>query len=303
MKILVTGGAGFIASHLADSLLEYGYKVIVVDNLRSGKTNQIPIGATFFCTDILDPSLEQAFLTYTPDIVYHYAAQIDVKISTSQPELDAMTNVVGTLKVLELCKKYEVKKIVYASTAAVYGDAEHMPISEDHINNPISFYGISKYTPEMYIELYSRLYGLDYTIFRYANVYGTRQNINSEAGVIPIFLNKLLNRERPVIYGDGEHTRDFLYVRDVITANLLALSQGSRNTYNVSNNRPTTINELLRLMCELTGRPFDPIYSNPRLDDIVHSNLDNRKVIEQLRWTPEYNLRSGLSEIVNYYCR
>lgn len=303
MNVLVTGGAGFIASHLVDSLLEQGHNVTVVDNLTSGNSDQIPSGANFYHADILDPSLEQTFCKIRPEVVFHYAAQIDVKVSTTQPELDAMSNVIGTIKVLELCRKYGANKIVYPSTAAVYGDTEQVPISEEHRKNPISFYGISKYTPERYIELYSKLHGLDYTILRYANVYGIRQNPKGEAGVIPIFLSKLLKNERPVIFGSGEQTRDFLYIKDVLAANMLALSNGSRDIYNISNNRSTSVNHLLQLMCELTSRSFDPIYTTARLDDIVHSRLDNSKAIEQLGWKPNYDLRSGLDEVIKYYYR
>lgn len=301
MNVLITGGAGFIASHLVDSLLHAGHQVSVVDNLSTGNYDYLPPNAELFQTNILDEQLDRAFMACRPQIVFHHAAQIDVQTSMKKPDFDAMTNIVGTLKVLECCRKYGVKKIVYASSAAVYGVPELLPITEDHRKKPISFYGVSKFSPERYIELFSDLYGLDYTILRYSNVYGIRQDPKGEGGVISSFLSKLLLRENPTIFGDGEQTRDFIYVKDVVSANIAAITKGYRGTYNISCNSQLSVNRLLQLMCSIMDRPFEPQYESPREGDIIHSRLDNTKAIHDLRWRPSHDIESGLTETINYY--
>lgn len=301
MKVLVTGGAGFIGSHVVDLLIENGYEVVIVDNLSTGKEEFINEKAIFYKKDITDDDLYEIFEKEKPDYVIHQAAQIDVQKSIDNPVFDAKVNVLGTVNLLECCRKSGVKKTVYASSAAVYGNPEYLPIDEGHRINPISYYGISKHTPEHYFEVYRQLYDLKYTILRYANVYGIRQDPKGEGGVISIFIDKMLKGEMPVIFGDGNQTRDFVYVKDVAKANLLALEKGDNEIVNISTNKPTSINELVDLMNKIMNTSLEPVYKEPRKGDIVHSYLDNKKALDVLGWKPEYSLEEGLKETIEYY--
>lgn len=301
MKILITGGAGFIASHIVDKLIELNHSVIVVDNLSSGKKCHLSPRVKFYQADLLDESLHDIIQNESPEIVIHHAAQIDVQTSLRNPSFDATVNINGTIQLLEAIKTAGVRKMIYASSAAVYGTPLYLPVNENHPVQPLSFYGISKHTPEHYIQVYSTLYGLDYTILRYANVYGTRQDPQGEGGVVSIFIDKLLNGEQPIIYGDGEQTRDFIYVQDIVEANVAALSRGSRSIYNISCNQQTTVNELLLSMCRILNQPYAPEYKPAREGDIVNSCLDNTTAIKELNWLPKYSLQDGLRETCEYY--
>ncbi|KKC30214.1 SDR family oxidoreductase [Caldanaerobacter subterraneus] len=301
MKVLVTGGAGFIGSNIVDLLIGNGHGVVIVDNLSTGKEEFINKKAIFYKKDIADDDLYEIFEKEEPDYVIHQAAQIDVQKSVNNPAFDAKVNILGTVNLLECCRKSGVKKIVYASSAAVYGNPEYLPIDEVHKINPISYYGISKHTAEHYFEVYSQLYGLKYTILRYANVYGIRQDPKGEGGVISIFIDKMLKGERPIIFGDGKQTRDFVYVKDVAKANLLALKRGDNEVVNISTNKPTSINELVEIMNKIMNTSLKPIYTEPRKGDIIHSYLDNKKALEVLGWKPEYSLEDGLRETIEYY--
>ncbi|WNQ10949.1 NAD-dependent epimerase/dehydratase family protein [Paenibacillus aurantius] len=301
MNILITGGAGFIASHLTDALLEEGHRVAVLDNFSTGKRENVNPKAEVYEMDILDEGLSRVFESFRPEVVYHHAAQIDVQTSLKQPMFDAKVNILGTIHLLEQCVKHGARKIIYASSAAAYGTPEYLGVDERHSVKPLSFYGISKHTPEHYIEAFSRLHGLDYTILRYANVYGIRQDPKGEGGVVSIFLDKLLSGEQPLIYGDGEQTRDFIYVRDLVTANRQALTRGSGGLFNISRNEQTSVNELLQLMGGILGTQAEPSYREAREGDIVHSRLDNTRALEALEWTPRYTLSEGLEETCAYY--
>ncbi|SNX52904.1 SDR family oxidoreductase [Thermoanaerobacterium sp. RBIITD] len=301
MNILVTGGAGFIGSNIVDFLIDNGYDVVVVDNMSTGKKENINKRARFYNVDITDSNLYKVFENEKIDVVIHHAAQIDIQKSIKDPVFDAKVNILGTINLLECCRKYGVKKIIYASSAAVYGNPEYLGVDEKHRVYPISYYGISKHTPEHYFEVYNELYGLKYTVLRYANVYGIRQDPKGEGGVISIFIDKMLKGERPVIFGDGEQTRDFIFVKDVAKANLLALKKGDNEIINISTNKAITINELVDIMNEIMGTYLKPIYTNSRKGDIVHSYLDNKKALEVLGWEPEYQLEQGLKETIEYY--
>ncbi|GAB7389271.1 SDR family oxidoreductase [Bacillaceae bacterium] len=301
MKILVTGGAGFIGSHIVEKLVEQQHEVIVVDTLLTGKEEFIHPKAFFYKVNITAKELEEVFAIERPNAVIHQAAQIDVQRSLREPWYDAQVNILGTINLLECCRKYHVEKIIYASSAAVYGDPQYLPLDEQHAINPMSFYGISKHTPEHYIQAYARLYGLKYTILRYANVYGPRQDPKGEGGVISIFIDNLLRDERPVIYGDGEQTRDFVYVSDVAAANVAALTLGDDEIINISCNQQTSINELFSMLTSIMGKEMEPIYREPRPGDILHSYLDNSKALLKLNWKPRYTLRDGLQATVQYY--
>lgn len=302
MKILVTGGAGFIASHIADKLVELKHDVVVVDNLSTGKREYINSQARFYKCDITDyERLKLAFYIEEPEIVIHHAAQIDVQTSLKRPSFDAQNNIIGTINILECCRKLNVRKIIYPSSAAVYGNPQYLPVDEEHPIKPISFYGISKYTPEYYIRVYSELYGIKYTIFRYSNVYGIRQDPKGEGGVVSIFVDRLLKGETPFIYGDGEQTRDFIYVKDVAKANVLALDRGDNQIIDISTNNPVTINELYKIMKEISGSSVGVEHKVAREGDILHSYLDNKKALKYLGWKPEYDIENGLNETIGYY--
>ncbi|WP_438448559.1 NAD-dependent epimerase/dehydratase family protein [Gorillibacterium sp. sgz5001074] len=303
MNILVTGGAGFIASHIVDSLIEAGHAVSVMDDLSTGSRANLNGSARFFEGDLTVADLASLFTEVRPEVVIHHAAQIDVQASIRNPERDAAVNIVGTIRLLEQCAAFGVRKLLYASSAAVYGVPETSIIKETHPLRPISCYGLSKLTPERYIELFSTLYGLDYTILRYANVYGTRQDPKGEGGVVSVFLQQLLTGKHPVIFGTGEQTRDFIYVKDIAAANLAALQRGSAGIFNIGSSRPTTVNELLRRMCELMGQPYVPVYGPARPGDILHSRLDNQAALDHLHWAPRYDLDAGLMETLDYYSR
>ena len=302
MRILVTGGAGFIASHIVDKLIELKHHVCIVDNLFNGKEDNINDKATFYKCDITEmEKLKIVFKVEKPEVVIHHAAQIDIQISIEKPVFDAEVNIIGTINILECCREFGVRKIIYPSSASVYGEPRYLPVEENHEINPISFYGISKHTPEHYIKAYARLYGFTYSIFRYANVYGERQDPTGEGGVVSIFVDKLLNNQIPFIFGNGEQTRDFIYVKDIAEANILALYKGDNEIMNISSNKATTVNELFMLMRDIAGSNVEAIYKDVRKGDIEHSYLDNEKARKKLGWKGRFKLEDGLRETVQYY--
>ena len=302
MRILVTGGAGFIASHVVDKLIELKHHVCIVDNLFNGKEDNINDKATFYKCDITEmEKLKIVFKVEKPEVVIHHAAQIDIQISIEKPVFDAEVNIIGTINILECCREFGVRKIIYPSSASVYGEPRYLPVEENHEINPISFYGISKHTPEYYIKAYARLYGFTYSIFRYANVYGERQDPTGEGGVVSIFVDKLLNNQIPFIFGNGEQTRDFIYVKDIAEANILALYKGDNEIMNISSNKATTVNELFMLMRDIAGSNVEAIYKDVRKGDIEHSYLDNEKARKKLGWKGRFKLEDGLRETVQYY--
>jgi len=307
---MVTGGAGFIGSHLVDSLLERDCEVVVVDNLNTGKRENVNAGARFYKMDIREEDIRGVLQRERPKAVFHLAAQVDVGFSLAEPALDADINIVGTINLLESCCRCGVKKIVYASSAAVYGNPRYLPVDEKHPLVPESGYGVSKQVVESYLELYRRLYGVNYIVLRYANVYGPRQDAAGEGGVVAIFTDRLLRGEAPEIFGDGEQTRDFIYVKDVTAANLAALDflwkgnsySGKVNShggvFNISTGERVSVNVLYRLIRKFTGSRAEARYCPPRPGDIRHSCLENRLAREILGWSPRYVLKKGLLETV-----
>lgn len=298
MKVLVTGGAGFIGSQIADSLLERGDQVIIVDNLSTGILNHVSEQASFYNCDITSEQLSHVFELEQPDYVIHHAAQIDVQKSMKSPLEDANINIIGTLNILDNCKKNGVQKIVYASSAAVYGQPISRSIDENHPIVPISNYGISKYAPEIYIRAYQQLFGLKFTILRYANVYGIRQSAKGEGGVVSIFMDKVMKNQTLTVFGNGNQTRDFINVSDVVRANLMSLTSGDNLTFNVSTDTSVSINELIKAIESVTGIQPKVIYEDMRPGDIVHSRLNNQQIIQALDWQPIVSIEQGLQEII-----
>ncbi len=298
MKVMVTGGCGFIGSHIVDLLCEAGHTVAVADNLSTGNLSNLNPLAKLYEVDIRSDAFRDAVRDFSPEVIYHEAAQIDIQKSIRESSFDAEINVVGTVKVLEAVRDFGVKKIIYASSAAVYGNPEYLPVDENHPKAPMSFYGISKFTPEYYIRTFSEMYGFKFTILRYANVFGVRQDPKGEGGVVSIFTDKLLRGESPVIFGDGEQTRDFVYVGDIAGANFAALKAGDGEVINVSTCKKTTVNELVEIM---SGGSCKPEYRDARPGDILHSYLDNTKLKTSLGYDIKYSLEEGIRLTMDYY--
>ncbi|QHT59920.1 NAD-dependent epimerase/dehydratase family protein [Paenibacillus lycopersici] len=301
MKVLVTGGAGFIGSHVVNALIQNDHNVIVVDNLSTGSKEKLHSDVKHYQVDITSEDLFDVVNEERPAAIIHHAAQIDVQLSLKEPVYDARVNILGTLNLLEAARKTGVEKIVYASSAAAYGNPLYLPVDENHPVAPISFYGASKFTPELYFELYSKLYNIRYVILRYANVYGIGQEVKGEGGVVAVFINRFINGETPVIYGDGEQTRDFVYVKDIAEANINALHFGNDVICNISRNEQTSINELINVLGDISGNGLIPRYAKERLGDIKHSRLDNSAALKELNWKPRYNLYNGLEETFTFY--
>lgn len=298
MRVLVTGGAGFIGSHIVDRLIEEGATVAVVDNLSMGKEGNLNKRASLYREDITSPALECIFKHERPEVVIHHAAQIDVRRSVADPVSDARINILGSINVLDAAVRYGVRKVVYASSAAAYGDPEQVPVAEEHPIKPTSPYGVSKYVVEHYLRLYRRLHGLQFTALRYANVYGPRQDPLGEGGVIAIFTHRIARGRGVTIFGDGEQTRDFVDVSDVARANVLALTQGDGTIVNISRSEETSINRLVQLFEALTGREIDVTYAPERAGEIRRSALSNRRALEVLGWSPTVDLRDGLGRVL-----
>jgi UDP-glucose 4-epimerase len=298
MKICITGAAGFIGSHVFEACVDAGYEAIAMDNLSHGKESNLPIIARLYNVDITKKEVEFLLKDEKPDFVIHLAAQVDVSTSVDNSLTDASVNIMGTLNLLEACCKAGVRKVVYISSAAVYGHPQYLPIDEEHPVLPLSPYGISKYVPEMYLRHFFYHYGLEYTVLRYANVYGPRQDPSGEGSVVAIFIDRLLKGETPVIYGDGEQTRDFIYVKDVAQGTLQALEGGNGAVFNVSSGKRVSVNELYAMLQKLMGNEITARYAPPRPGDILHSCLANRKARKKLGWEPRYSLSEGLAETV-----
>ncbi|WP_069650408.1 NAD-dependent epimerase/dehydratase family protein [Caloranaerobacter ferrireducens] len=304
MRVLVTGGAGFIGSHIVDRLINLGYEVAIIDNLSTGNKNNVNKYAQFFYGDILDDNLlTEVFFNFKPKIVVHHAAQSNAQKSINNPINDCETNILGTINLLEMARTFNIEKFIYASSAAVYGETGCIKIDEYYQKQPISFYGISKMTPEFYIETYHKIYGLKYTIFRYSNVYGPRQNPHGEGGVISVFINQMLNDINPTIYGDGTQTRDFIYVDDVVEANLAALNMDVCGIFNISTNIETSINELFELLNNVLKKKYELKYSKWKDGDILRSCLDNSKAKDLLEWKPNFSLKQGIEKTIEYYVK
>lgn len=304
-RVLVTGGAGFIGSHLVEALLARGHRVAVVDNLSTGRRENVPREADLHAVDVCDgPRLGAVFEAFRPEVVYHLAAQTSVRRSTGDPAGDATANVVGSINVLEASVRAGVEKVIYASSGgAIYGEPERLPVREDHPVRPLSPYGLSKYVAELYLRLYRDSHGLRYCVLRYPNVYGPRQDPCGEAGVVAIFSRALLTGDRPVIFGDGRQTRDYVYVADVVEASLLCLDRGDDGVYNLGWGREVSVLELLASLQEVLGTRVEPRYDPPRPGEVRRICLDASRAREELGWRPTTPLAEGLRLTATWVAR
>ena len=296
MKILVTGGAGFIGSHVVDKFIAEGHDVAVVDDLSTGFRENINPKARFYEVNICNAkALEEVFRREQPEVVDHHAAQMDVRHSVDDPVFDATTNILGSLNLILAAVKHRIRKFIYISTGgAIYGEPTHLPVDESHPVNPESQYGVSKHTVEHYLYVYGHQSDLTYTILRYPNVYGPRQNPKGEAGVIAIFIGKMLQGVTPRIFGDGEQVRDYVHVNDIVRANSLALVNGKNDFYNIGSGVGTTVNELYRLLSKmLLFRPA-ATYAPARTGELQKIYIDSQKAMRELGWKAEVPVEQGL---------
>ena len=300
MKAFVTGGAGFIASHIVDRLILKGHDVAIIDNLSNGKKENINKKIKFYQRDIND-NLDEIFQNERPEIVIHTAAQVMLRKSIEDPIFDAKQNIMGTINILEACRKFGVKKIIYTSTGgARVGEPEYLPVDENHPLNPISPYGISKHTAEHYIFMYNKLYGLDYLIFCFGNVYGPRDDVKS-GRVCMIFFDKLMKNEQPSIYGDGEQTRDFIYVLDI--ANFITESLYKNPThklFHLAYGEQISVNRIFDIIKNLIGTNVNPKYVSAIKGEVRDILLDTKLVKKELGWKPEHDIASGLKETYDW---
>jgi UDP-glucose 4-epimerase len=302
MRILVTGGAGFIGSNVVDGFVADGHDVAVLDDLSTGRREFVHPRARFFEIDLADAAaVESCVSEFRPDVVDHHAAQIDVRRSVDDPQRDARINILGAITLLEACRRHGVSKVIYASTGgAIYGEGRFLPATEEHPIHPESPYGASKYAVEQYLYIWRLLHRVDFTVLRYPNIYGPRQNPHGEAGVNAIFIGLMLDGKRPRIFGDGDQVRDYLYVGDVVEANRLALARGGGAVVNLGTGVGTSVNDIFRTLRELLHFEGEPIYEPPRPGEIGRIYLDASRAREVLGWQPRVTFREGLERTVEW---
>ncbi|MEW5801565.1 MAG: NAD-dependent epimerase/dehydratase family protein [bacterium] len=302
MKVLVTGGAGFIGSQVTDSLIEKGYKVTVVDDLSTGKRTFINPKAKFYHLDIRDSRLKAVFSEERPDILCHYAAQASVQKSVEDPVHDADINIFGTLILLKLALSHGAKKCIFASTAgAIYGEQEAFPADETHPARPISPYGAAKLAAESYLYYYHAVYGLDYIVLRYASVYGPRQDSLAEAGMVATITEHMLGGKSPTVSGDGEQTRDFIFIDDAVAANLAAIDFSGSDIFNIGTGIETSINQLFQHIADLSGVRVEKTSVPAKKGEPRRSVISPEKAIKALHWQPKTSLPEGLRKTIEYF--
>jgi len=302
-KILVTGGAGFIGSHVVDLFVTQGYEVVVLDDLSTGHASNLNPAAKFYQMDIRSPQIREVLEAEKPDYISHHAAQMDVRRSVAQPLFDADVNILGSINLIEHAREFKAKHFLYISTGgAAYGEPEQLPCDETHPVNPICPYGASKHTVEHYLYMHYVNYGLKYTVLRYPNVFGPRQDPHGEAGVVAIFTGKMLAGEQVIINGDGDQTRDFVYVGDCARANHLALTIDHQpGIYNLGWGRPTSINDIFSTLEKITGYTLPVQYAPAKVGETRHIYLDASKIKKELGWAPTVTLEEGLEKTVAYF--
>lgn len=304
MKILVTGGAGFIGSHVTDRYIAAGHQVVVVDNLTTGKMENLNPKALFYRADIRDPGIEEILAGERPEVINHHAAQIDVRRSVRDPVFDASVNILGMLNLLEKAVRQEVSRFIFASSGgAIYGDqAENSaPAGEEIPQRPVSPYGVAKATGEMYLRYYNVVHGLDYVALRYGNVYGPRQDPFGEAGVVAVFTEKILARGQPIINGDGLQTRDYVYAEDVAEANLLALHSGASGSFNIGTGVEKNVNELFRILLQIAGQTAQEVHGPAKPGEQRRSVLNCARAKTDLNWQAKISFAEGLRRTVEYF--
>jgi UDP-glucose 4-epimerase len=302
VKILITGGAGFIGSSIADAYLDAGHEVVVVDNLYSGKRENVPAKARFHEVDITSPKIAEVLEAERPDVISHHAAQMDVRLSVASPAFDAEVNVIGSIRLYEAAVKNGVKKVLFASSGgAAYGEQMRFPAREGDPTNPVSPYGVSKRSGELYLFYYHAVHGLPYVAFRYANVYGPRQDPHGEAGVVAIFSEKLLRGEPPRINGDGKQTRDYVFIEDLVRANLSALDGSFVGPINIGTGRETDVVTLAQRLIAICGKKIDPVYGPAKAGEQRRSVIDPAVAERELGWKPRVVLEDGLSRTYEWF--
>ncbi len=302
MKILVTGGAGFIGSNVVDGFIRQGHQVTVVDNLSNGLEANVNKKAQFIKADIRSVIMDTVFEKMQPDVLCHHAAQIDLRKSITDPIFDADVNIMGSLNLLHACVKHRVKKVIFASTGgAIYGEQDYFPTDENHPVHPLSPYGVAKLTLEKYLYFYHKNNGIDYVVLRYSNVYGPRQNPRGEAGVVALFTEKLLTDQESIINGDGTQTRDFIFVEDVVRANLLALDYSQTEIFNIGTGIETKINQIFDMLKKKTGSKKEAVHGPAVPGELKRCALSYTRVEKLLGWKPKYQLEEGITRTVDYY--
>ena len=304
MKVMVTGGAGFIGSHLVDRLIQDGHEAVVVDNLSTGKRKHVNRAARLYKLDVQSPRLERVFRKERPSVWMHLAAQMDVRRSVEDPIFDAQSNILGTINVLEQAVRHGSRKVVFASSGgAIYGEQEVFPAPESHPTRPLSPYGISKLAGEFYLAYYQQYSGIQYVSLRYSNVYGPRQDPHGEAGVVAIFTQKMLSGEQPIVNGTGRQTRDFVFVEDVVDAHLAVMGKDVQGCYNVGVGEETSINELFGMLADLTKSGSKQVHGPAKKGEQARSVVDSTKLRQELGWEPRTPLSEGLSRTVEFFRR
>ena len=301
MKIVVTGGAGFIASHVVDAYIDLGHEIVVVDDLSAGKRMNLNARARAFDLNVASPDFISLVLQERPDIINHHAAQVSPRHSVLDPINDATRNIIGSINVIEASRQAGVGKVIYVSSGgAIYGEPQQLPCPETHPIRPDSPYGASKHTPEHYLDIYQRLYGLNYTTLRYGNVYGPRQDPFGEAGVIAIFAAKMTAGEQPVINGSGDQERDFVFVADVARANVAALERGDGMAINIASSVGTSVNQIFAQLKEIAGYSGDAQYGPAKAGETFCIYLDIALAASELGWTPQVRLAEGLERTMDW---
>ncbi len=302
MKVLVTGGAGFIASHIVDAYVERGHEVFIFDDLSTGQRTNLNPRAIFHQVDIADVKAVKLIAQIKPDVLNHHAAQMDVRHSVADPQFDARVNILGFINLLEACKNAGTKKVIFASSGgAVYGEQDIFPAPEEHPTRPSSPYGVSKRTGELYLSYYQQAFGLPYIALRYANVYGPRQSNKGEAGVVAIFISLLLAGKVPVINGDGKQTRDYVYVGDVAAANLAALESPFVGEINIGTGVETDVVTLFQSLRQGAGSKLAASHGPAKIGEQRRSCLAAQRAAEIFGWRPQVSLREGLERTIAYY--